>query len=144
MEFPKISADKAWEKVSNMEERVKWDTERWVVAQDLGEHEGGNAFYIQMPKPPVPLVAAREIVVTFWNDESYGEGKRAHFARSTTKEGAPLNSSNQLAEIKTFASIIEANGEGTKLTDIRFIDMAGSLPGMVIDKASKMVPDKNF
>ena len=101
--------------------------------------------YIQLPKPPVPLVSAREIVATFWKDEAYGEGKRAFVSRSTTKEGAPVNSSNQLADGRAISQIVEADGDGSKLTEVRFIDLAGSLMAAVVDKASKTtMPAKNF
>ena len=97
-----------------------------------------------MPKPPVPFVSARELVITFWKIEDYAEGKRAQIAQSTTKDGAPVNSSNQLANAKLFSAIIEADGEGSKLTEIRFMDMCGSLLAPVIDKASKNMGGKNF
>ena len=100
--------------------------------------------YIQLPKPPVPLVSAREIVVTLWKEEAYGEGKRALVGRSTTKDGAPVNSSNQLADGRAFSAIVEADGDGSKLTELRFVDMSGSLLAAVVDKASKTMPGKNF
>ena len=75
--------------------------------------------YMQLPKPPVPLVAIREAVLTLWTDESFGEGQRAQFGRSTTKEGAPTNSKNQLADFRIIGAIVEAEGTGSKLTEIR-------------------------
>ena len=92
--------------------------------------------YMCLPKPPVPLVAAREAIVTMWKDESFGEGQRAQFGRSTTKEGAPSNSSNQLADVRLFSAIVEAEGTGCKLTEVREIDMAGSLMAAVVNKAT--------
>lgn len=141
--FPNVSADDLWNKVSNLQERSKWD-ERWTKSEFLGDHNGGEAIYIQMPKPPVPLVSAREMVLTFWKVEDYGEGKRAQIAQSTTKDGAPLNSSNQLAQAKLFAAIVEADGSGSKMTEVRCIDMCGNLMGAIVDKASKNMPVRNF
>ena len=100
--------------------------------------------YLQFPKPPIPLVSARECVVTFWNDESFGEGQRLSVGRSTTKEGAPTNSSNQLAGVGCFAAIVEAEGSGCKLTEVRDIDFAGGMLAALIDKASKNIPAGNF
>lgn len=143
MKFPNVSADNMWEKVSNLEERTKWD-DRWAKSEMLGDHEGGQALYVQMPKPPVPFVSAREIVMAMWKLEDYAEGKRAQCASSTTKEGAPVNSDNQLANAKLFSAIVEADGEGSKLTEIRFLDMGGSLLAAVIDKVTKNIGSRNF
>ena len=64
-----------WELISNIDERLKWDTARWIPpSANLGEHDGGLCMYMCLPKPPVPLVAAREGVVAMWKDESFGEG----------------------------------------------------------------------
>ena len=83
-------------------------------------------------------------MLTFWKDEtSFGEGKRVLFGRSTTIEGAPHNSSNVVTTAKMFASIIEADGEGSKMTELRNIDM-GNTYLMVCDKASKMMPVKGL
>ena len=110
----------------------------------LGEHEGGEAIYVQTPKPPVPFISARELVLTFWKDKSmFGEGKRVLFGRSTTKEGAPINSSNVLTYAKVFASIIEADGAGSKMTELRTVDM-GNTMAIVVDKASKAMPIKGL
>jgi hypothetical protein len=98
-----------------------------------------------MPKPPVPFVSAREMVITFWKDESIlGEGKRVCFGKSTFKLGAPRNTSNVLAEAKLFAGIIESEGNGSKLTELRIIDMGASLSGFIVDRASKAMPVKNL
>lgn len=32
-QFPGVSADKLWELATNIEERAKWDKDRWVVCK---------------------------------------------------------------------------------------------------------------
>jgi len=49
-----------------------------------------------------------------------------------------------LAGIECFAAIVEAEGSGCKITEIRDIDFAGGMMAAVIDKASKNMPAKNF
>lgn len=90
------------------------------------------------------MVSAREVVVTFWKDLAFGEGQRALIGKSTTKEGAPLDSNNQLASAYAFSAVIEAEGTGSKITEVRFMDMAGSLLSPVITKITEIMPKKNF
>ena len=46
--------------------------------------------------------------------------------------------------MRCFAGILEAEGDGCKLTEVRMIDMAGSLMNAVINKATTNMPEKNF
>ena len=66
-----------WELITNLEERSKWDKERWVESRILGEEDGGTVMHIVLPKPPVPLVYARDLCLVLWRDEAFGEGQRA-------------------------------------------------------------------
>ena len=100
--------------------------------------------FIQMPKPPVPMVAARESTITQWRVEDFGEGQRALVGRSTTKEHGHSLPDNQVADMRCFSSITEAEGEGCKVTEIRYIDMGGSLMNVVINKITSMMPVRNF
>lgn len=65
------------------------------------------------------------MVVNFWKDETFSDGRRALVGRSTNIYGAPINSESQLITAHVFGSIIESDGEGSKLTDIRFVDFGG-------------------
>ena len=133
-----------WEKMTNLEERLKWD-DRWANGSlILGDHEGGTAMFMQMPKPPVPMVAARESTVTQWKIEDFGEGQRASLARSTTYEHTHSKKDNQVADLRVMGGIIEAEGEGCKLTEIRNIDFGGDLFNAIVNKITSMIPVKNF
>ena len=54
-----------FELASNLDKRCSWD-ERWVKMTKLDDAEahGGIACNIEMKKPPVPFVSARDIVFT--------------------------------------------------------------------------------
>lgn len=39
--FPDCSANKLWDLFTNLEERAKWDKDRWVICKLLGDHEDG-------------------------------------------------------------------------------------------------------
>ena len=81
-----------FELASNVENRSKWD-ERWVKCEKLddAEAQGGAAHHIEMKKPPIPFVSARDIVATFWKDDSAFEGKKCQYSTSIEHSGCPPN-----------------------------------------------------
>ena len=63
--FPGLAPENMFELASNLEKRIQWD-ERWVkmTKVDDAEAHGGFACNIELKKPPVPFVSARDIVFT--------------------------------------------------------------------------------
>ena len=81
--YPKIEPDAFWGLLTDLDKRMEWDKDRWVQSKRLGEEAGGNVLHVVGPKPPVPMVSARDFCMIIWKDETFGEGKRAQYCTST-------------------------------------------------------------
>jgi hypothetical protein len=71
--FPNIEPEKLFEILSNIEIRLKWD-ERWEKGEILEQDGDVTVFWGQSPKPPIPMVSAREMVTKGQRFENWKEG----------------------------------------------------------------------
>ena len=143
-----IEPDAAFGIWSNIEKRIKWDT-RWIKT-DVLFHEGNEwVLYYMIPKPPIPFFSQRDNLCKFWIVENYGEGKKLMVGTSVEHEKYPVKTGmfdNIRANVDIAAMLVEKNpnGAGTRLTEIRSIDLGGSIPNAIINQMTTMMPKGVF
>ena len=72
--FPNIEPDVLCEMFSNFETRMKWD-ER-IVSGKLVERpaDGSTVFHHYTPKPPIPVISQRELLLQMWTFKEFQPG----------------------------------------------------------------------
>ena len=73
--FPDVEPEELWKMVGDVENRLRWD-DKWVDGRILEEREDSTVVYFKTPKPPIPMISAREMVIKFFNiQDGAGEGR---------------------------------------------------------------------
>ena len=102
------------------------------------------------PKPPVPVVAQREILVkAFTIPNGFGEGKHVNIAGSIEHEKKPIGGGffdYVRGQLHLMSIVVDKNpdGNGTRCIEIRNIDMMGSIPAMAANQISRIAPGRSF
>ena len=145
--FPGIEVDNMVDLISNLENRIKWD-DRWVGGSILERTDDSAVMYAKTPKPPIPLVSERELLLKFFKVKDWQEGKTLCICKSVEHPSKPIATgmfATVRADVKIQAVVIEAgpNG-GSQMTEIRHMAMGGSIPGVAIQKMMGVIPVKSF
>uniref|UniRef100_A0A7S3FXL6 START domain-containing protein n=1 Tax=Strombidium rassoulzadegani TaxID=1082188 RepID=A0A7S3FXL6_9SPIT len=149
MIIPDVEVDAVYDLISNLPERLKWD-KRWLEGKVVEDKPESSILYWKTPKPPIPLVSSREMLVEIFNlKNGLGDGKHIQVMKSAEHPNHPVKS-GMFADVRgtivIYGTKIEKNpkGSGVLLTESRSFKMNGSIPGVAVSKASTVVPEKTF
>jgi hypothetical protein len=97
------------------------------------------------PKPPIPLVGARELCLQFWAVKDWKAGTHLSISKSIEHADHPIKTgmfalTRGHATLQAVIFEKNPNGNGTKMTEVRFMSMKGSIPGAVIEKMRTSIP----
>ena len=87
--FPAIEPEDLFELISNIEKRVKWD-ERWVEGKVIQKDDNSTILHTKTPKPPIPLISQRELVLQFWNIKNWQAGRHLSISKSVEHADVPI------------------------------------------------------
>ena len=148
--FENISSEALWAILIDHNSRVQHD-DRWVTPKLLTDNgENGCQITIHTPKPPIPIVAQRELVAEFiYKKNHFGEGKHLICGKSFEHPDVPIKTGMMdyvRGTINCWAQVIEKNpnGEGSLLTEFRNLEMNGSVPTIAVAKMADKVGEMNY
>jgi hypothetical protein len=128
--FPKLSLEQTWAMLSNFEERAKWD-EGMVDPTFLEKNDEEKSFVMHQftPKPPVPILAQRDIVFRSFKIENVdGEGQHLSISGSIDHPSKPVaHGFLDYVRMVIRCGVIEISpnpkGNGTLFTEYRHCDL---------------------
>ena len=137
-----IDPDMLFEKLSDTRWRMENDP-RWCEPEMIEERQDGSkVIFMCTPKPKIPIISKRQILLESFTLMNHGgEGRHLEVGRSIEHPSKPAASgmfADVRANITVIGILVEKNpkGEGSRMTEIRAIDLCGSLPGAAVKKAT--------
>lgn len=140
-----------WGLVCDFETRAKWD-DRMVDFERLEHFVEDNCSIITMrfPKPPIPVVAQREVVIKGFRCENYfGENDHLTLGTSVDHPARPIGEGyfdyvRALGHIGAFRVCANPDGPGVLLAEVRHVDVQGAMPELVINQVAEWAPTINY
>lgn len=116
---------------------------RWCDSELLEtKPDGSEVIFMKAAKPVIPIVSRRQMICQITSLRNYGgEGRHLNIATSVEHPSKPIPS-GMMAEVRATLECVgilcekNPNGAGTRLTEIKCIDLGGSIPGKVISAAT--------
>ena len=137
--YPSIEPEAFFNLVGDTKARLVWD-HRWVKGSIIKEDGDSVTMHCFSPKPPVPMVSEREFVTQIFNLRDVpAPGLFFNLAHSVNDPSKPVATGmfatpRGLVEVQGLLIEANPNGKGTKTTEVRSMNMGGSIPGAVIGK----------
>ena len=151
LQFPLWDVKTLWDLTKDIDERLKWD-DRAIEPEVLESSETDNykIFTMKTPKPPVPLVAQREIVAKMFRIDNYkNQDENILVGCSVDHPARPVGEGywDYVRGIAYMTGIrIQAapDGKGVIMTECRHMDVQGQFPEVVVGQIANWVPTLSF
>ena len=116
---------------------------RWCDPEFIETKEDGSKILMMYsPKPSIPLISRRQMIMQIYTIKDHGgPGRHLEVARSVEHPSKPEDT-GMFADVRAFIEVIgilvekNPNGEGSRMTELRSIDLRGNIPGPAVQKAS--------
>ena len=156
MHLPMITPDNFFELASNWDKRKEWDNIHYVDPEIIEKTRNGSydtcLLYHKSKKAPVPFnlfVAQRDILVKYFSvKNAFKRGQHIIAGVNATDDRKPIDTgyfADVRAGVNVHGFIIEPNTDweratGTKIVEIRSMNINGSIPGELISKVADEIP----